>query len=149
MFTEYVYFTLKFHTCFIKNPLPEKGCIQKKVASDASHEFILQCTTFEQMLCLFCVRFQRFRIILEEIIQIIIVIKQWCKNFFFTVLQRKHMSISLALQVSSNLIFRSLDSVRGNQIQINEIFSLIKILKYLLAFTAFHCDSNSCLLPKM
>ena len=88
------------------------------------------------MLSIFRVQLQRFRIILGETSQIIIAIKQWCKNFFFTVLQAKHMSIFLALQVSSNLIFRSLDFVVGNQAEINDIFLLIKILKYLIAFTA-------------
>ena len=105
---------------------------------------LLQSTTFKHMLSLFCVRFQRFRIILEEIIQIIIVIKQWCNNFFFSSAEEAYEHF-LAPQVSFNLIFRSLDIVRGNQIEINEIFSLIKILKYLFVITAFHCDPNSYL----
>ena len=49
------------------------------------------------MLSLFRIQFQRFRIVIEEISQIIVAIKQWCQNFFFTVLQTKQMSIYLAL----------------------------------------------------
>ena len=144
-------FTLKLLTCFIKNPLAEKRLhIEKSCIRCISRVQYLNVQFANlYMLFIFRVQSQGFRIILGEISQIIIAIKQWCKNFFFTVPQAKHMSIFLALQVSSNLIFRSLDSVRGNQIQINEIFSLIKILKYLLPFTAFYCDSNSCLLPKI
>ena len=72
------------------------------------------------MLSLFRVKFQCFRIILAEISQSIIAIKQLWNNFFVTVLQTKCMialgmniNFFLALYVSSNLIFRSLVFIRG------------------------------------
>ena len=144
-------FTLKLLTCFIKNPLAEKRLhIEKSWIRCISRVQYLNVQFAKlYMLFIFRVQSQRFRIILGEISQIIIAIKQWCKSFFFSSAGEADEHFFRALQVSSNLIFRSLDFVCGNQIEINEIFLLIKILKYLVAFTALLCNSNCYLLPKM
>ena len=56
------------------------------------------------MLSLFRIQFQRFRIVLVEISQIMVAIKQWCNNFFFTVLQTKQMSIFFSSLLSRQIL---------------------------------------------
>ena len=141
-------FTLKLHTCFIKNPLAEKSQIQKKLYQVHFSNSVLQRTIFKPTYTLpFSRQISKYQNNSRK--------NQPNQNYnktyariFSSVLQTKHINILLGLQVAPNLIFRSLELACGNQIELNEIFPLIKILKYLLAFTALLCYSNSYLLLK-
>ena len=74
--------------------------------------------------------------------------KEQCKNLFFTALQTNYMSIFLVLQFLPNLIFRSLEFVRANQAELNQIFPLIEILKYYLLSQLFFVTLTLIYCPK-